>query len=226
MSLTAEDILSALVGRSVWPDLSAGNNQNNATIRRYAGVLPDLEAELVRLNGGKRLSPSARARSRATADGRQSRPKSKGGSLHETAAELVAGMPDIEWAAILWVIDDDRPSYKSLYGKLHSYANHSVKVDRFWPATVRRARSKEGRAPAEDYTLDLIHLALLELQSPGRYSTHGSRADWFGLSQQHWRRIMDRPYGVLQSRTFTWFGGGCGHIAKRINQRRKRTSTV
>lgn len=216
MIITAESILAALSGRSFWVETGRGD-RSRPEFRRYVNAMLALENELHRIRQLERQE--LRRTPLPTALGKQSKTSKPLSPFSEIVADAIANMPKIYWSAILWVVDTNRGSYDILASRLLPLAERSAKRDRFWPQTIRRQACRCGRRPAEDYVADLVHLALMELRTPALYQTHEQRAEWFGLSQQHWRKIMQRPYGMLQGKTIEWFGSGCGHINRRLHQR-------
>lgn len=217
--ITAEHILAALGGRSQWFETGI-DDRSRKEFRRYSNVVNKLALELAPLRGDNKAI-SDRGPAQPTAKGKQSKSGGSSGSVAEYVSQAIKHMPMIEWQAILWSINSDPTARAALYNRLLAYARRSMERDKFWPDYIRRGVCNCGRMPSDDYVPDLVHLALLELRTPGVFSTHGSRAQWFGLSRQHWKKIMLKPYGVLQGDTFRWFGGGCTHIENRLNVRRK-----
>lgn len=237
--LAVEDILAAIVSRGRWFDIGE-RDCRDPDHQKMSGVLRELTEQLATLNGDRLYDqpippnvierfdpnrPASYARGAAnnaphmeTASGTQTRKALRDSGFSAIASEAVAGMPSIEWASILWVIDSDEKSYKIMKKLLVRKAAKSIERDKFWPESLRRSDCICGRSPAEDYVPDLVKLALYELRTPALYQTHQQRAEWFGLSSQHWRKILHKPYGFLQGQVFLWFGSGCGHIARRLRR--------
>lgn len=206
--INVEDILTALVGRGSWLIDNAPERNALKPAHELAAILDKIYDDgrtiVLRKKAGIQAIP--------TATGRSSRNRSTGSSLTQQAVEVTAGMNKSDWSAILWVVSRDTESFKFLHDKLVKSATNR----KGWPNQVRRQICDCGRAPAEDYRPDLARLALYELLTPDRFRTHAQRAEWFGLSQQHWRRLMADPYAQLVAQVFGWFGNGCTHIAKRL----------
>ena len=209
--LTVEDILSALAGRSRWLDTAPTIGTKRT--QQYHGVLLALEQHLENHEAEPRR---LRAPGRPTAKGKQSKPNARSGSLSEHAAQCVAGMRKLDNAAIFWIVSSDRPAYDRLHDRLVKLGRSLVNHHQLLPKRLNRKPNELGQTRAEDYVPDLATLALYELRSPSHFASHGDRAAWFGLSGEHWRKIVAPGYGVLVGECVVWYGSGLTHIARKL----------
>ncbi len=229
-TLTEETILAALVAHGYRFETGV-RDRSNAEYKRMHGIRKNIEGMLGRnleltppAGDGEDADPRPTGATRdepavPTAKGRQSSHSMKSAGLSAMAAQVVSGMPLIEWAAILWIINSDAQAYKRLEHRLLKVAYQAARTQNDWPINVKRDRLPSGHRLASDYVPDLVTLALLELRDPGAFSTHEQRATWFCVPQRSWYRLLRKPYGSLQTKCFTWFGGGCSYISHRLRPR-------
>lgn len=219
--LTLEDVLASLSGRGRWFDTGTGDKRNKRNLL-HTGDLRKLEDALHEIRGEKKEKGAAKLpRNIETADGTDTRNKLTGDNFTPALADAVLGMPGIEWAAIEWIVDGNQRAKDKLESRLLALARRSQDNDDFWPVTLRRADGVDGRKASTDYVPDLVRLAIMDLRFPNTFETQHARATWFGITDRHWRRLMLKPYGLLQVRTQAWLGGGCGHITRRLAASRR-----
>jgi len=210
-----EASLAALVARTAKLEL-AWLFWQNPQLESYAGVMAELEQAVAGEHFDRRIGSAER--SRPTALGSQTRKSSSSGSAAQLAADAFRQMPKTAEWAISWVLKADEEAHDKLHNRLMRIADREAERKPYWPASVNR-RQRIGRPkPSDDFATELCELALLELHSPSDYQTNAQRADWFGLSWERWRKIMQRPYGALQTQAFMWFGDGCSHIVKQLKK--------
>lgn len=207
--LTVEDILAALAGRSRWIDTAPTKPRKQ--YREFHGILLSLERYLTQ-------SPKEvlRAPGRPTAKGKQTKANARGGSLSENAAQCVAGMRKLDNAALFWIVASDQAAYDRLHRRLVEVGRGLIERDRLLPAKLKRRSNHLGQTRAEDYVPDLATLALYELRSPAHFASHSDRANWFGISAEHWRKLIAPGYGILVGECIVWYGSGLAHIARKL----------
>ncbi len=153
-----------------------------------------------------------------TAKGVSSRVRKKPQWSAEEFAQACSGMPRLQWATLCFTIggrDTDRIEVKAaLLSRASKFA-----VRENWPATIRRRNCNLcGRASKPHYLEDLANLVLLEWMSPDLYGTPYKQAEWFGVSYEHWHRLVRPFYEALRGRLEAWEGGALGHIASRLRE--------
>ena len=218
--LTVEDILAALAGRAGWL-LMGADGQPRRQSAQYSGILLELEQYLAALGGD---DSRIRAPGRPTAKGKQSKPAARPGSLSEHAAQCVAGMRKLDNAAIFWVVNCDKGAYERMHSRLVQVGRQLVQKDKVLPAKIARKANEMGQLRSEDYIPDLATLALYELRWPARFYSHADRAAWFGISAEHWRKLMAPGYGILIGECIVWYGSGLAHIARKLGIRPERAT--
>jgi hypothetical protein len=217
--ITVEDILTALITRGRWVgDSALATKSVSSSLVTLEDKLHGLRFETANPRALSLQRRRAGLNVKVTATGNTTRPSKSGGSLSSHAADLTAGMSKADWHAILWTISLDPESQKFLTSALGREIDRSQQRDKFWPTNLRRQACDCGRVASDDYTKDLARLALMELATPHLFSTHRQRANWFGLSQQHWRQTMLKAYAVPVTLCFQWFGNGCAHIARQLGE--------
>lgn len=136
----------------------------------------------------------------------------------EEFAHACAGMPRLQWATLCYTLagrDTDRIEVKAAL--LDRAAKLAVREG--WPETIRRRNcSACGRASKPHYLEDLANLVLLEWQSADLYSNPYRQAEWFGVSYEHWHRLVRPFYEALRGRMQAWEGGAMGYIAGRLRE--------
>lgn len=207
--LTVEDILAALAGRSRW--IETAPTKPRKQYRDFHGILLRLEDYLTHSPHEKLKAPG-----RPTAKGKQSKPAARGGSLSEHAAQCVAGMRKLDSATLFWIVASDQAAYDRLHSRLTQIGRGLIERDRILPAKLNRRTNHFGQTRAEDYVPDLATLALYELRSPAHFASHSDRANWFGISAEHWRKIIAPGYGILVGECIVWYGSGLAHIARKL----------
>lgn len=140
---------------------------------------------------------------------------------HEAAADALSNMPKRSWQALQTAIGADMGARDAVIARLMKEAWRSQQRDPFWPANLNRRPCRCRRAASANYTEDLVQLAVLQLEDPFRFATHDARANWFGLSNAHWRRAAQAPYELLSGRVWHWYHAGIGHIERRLARRRR-----
>lgn len=153
-----------------------------------------------------------------TALGRQTRTPGRGGWTHEQLAFAASGMHELHFAALLWCLDRDEPSRVTLKAQLLMEAVR-IKERRKWPPKIRRADCKQcGHARSErKYLQDLCTLALLEGAEPRAFSSEAARADWFGISERHWRRAkIGDGYAEISQQLVRWYASGYRYLLDRL----------
>lgn len=157
----------------------------------------------------------------AMGTGTRSRRASAG--VPEQAAQALTGMREPEWNTLLVALslDIDGKSENKIRNRLVREVERSRERDRFWPAAARRKPCACGRSPADDYTIDLIQLAIYQLRVPAAFDTQYKLAEWFGYSESHWRNTMHKPFGVVWGPLQLWFMSAIAHIEKRLARGRR-----
>lgn len=215
--IDAEDVLAAIAGRTLWLETGVADRRDPRH-RQYHAVVQRLEREfdLLRkeLPSGARLPVDLPS---ALGSGTYSRRASAG--IQELVADATQKMPRAHLNAVLFACAHDPAAQRDLEERLIRKARKSQQRDGFWPARIRRRKTKEGITPTDDYALDLVTLALMELLHPGEFGPVIVKADWFGISREYWYPTVAKPYAVLQQTTAIWFGEGCAHICERLRRR-------
>jgi len=211
MRMTAEEILGILVGKGFLVNVGQMSEDRRPPRRRPPA---DDEAATDRHEKGE------------TAHGRSSRSRKPAITQTEFASDCLVGMPARYWEAIQVATGADTRARHKVTARLLNVVSRSMDRDGvmprgIWPDKLRRRPCTCGRLPADAYHLDLIELAIRELEDPGTYSIHRQRAEWFGLSEQHWRKMMRQPYGVVWGELQGWFENGISHIERRLAKRSK-----
>lgn len=218
--MTPEQVLSALAAHAQSLDVGRPDPLvMEAAEARLGGIKPG-KFKVVRDDetGDIDVAQSWLALRTAQGHGTRSVGKSR---LHEAAADALVGMPKRHWQALQVAIGIDMTAREAVVRRLMRAAWQSQKRDNFWPVSVDRQVCSCGRAPAGNYTRDLVELAVRQLEHPQDFATHWQRARWFGFSERHWRRIMVQPFDVVSGQVWGWYHAGIGHIHRRLRRRRE-----
>lgn len=198
MSITAEDILGALAARSRSLEVGQMTETRRTRTRRRKNRDEDPVND--------------------TAKGRETR-TGRPNCYTDVVVDAVQGMPTKQYDALLVAIQAHQAPRSRVTARLHTVVERSIERDGFWPEKIRRRPCGCGRLPAETYHPDLIELAIRELEDPRSYGTQRQRAEWFGLSEPHWKKIMRDPYGVVWNQLSAWYEAGVDHIQRRLKRR-------
>lgn len=214
--MDAEDILGALVTHSQDLDLGKPDPLIMASNPGKIGKrTPTNWRLLIGKAGGKKieLSPTRTALGGSTY-------KPSRFSIAEVAADALVGIPERNWKTLQCSIGVPGDARSIVMARLWTQVQHSKRSDKFWPDKIRRRGCRCGRAPAENYALDIVEMAIRSLENPAKFSTHQARADWFGMSESHWRAVGSKPFDHVSAHLWSWYHAGIGHIQNRINRRR------
>ena len=216
--MTPEQVLSALVTHSQSLHMGTPDPLVMAVREEKIGKKRPLNWSLLRRGDDREyieIWPSVRS-----AQGRDSGRISRF-SIAEVAAYALVGMPDRNWQALQCAIGVGDNARGAIFARVHTKAIRSREDDQFWPAKVRRRRCACGRAPAQDYLLDIVELSIRQLEDPVVYNTNHARADWFGMSERNWYGVMRRPYDAVSAHLWFWYHAGIGHIQNRVSHHAK-----
>ena len=139
-------------------------------------------------------------------------------SIAAVAVDALLGMFDRNWHALQLSIGVGEAVRPILVRRLIRTANRMKNEERIWPNRIRRRCCPCGRAPAPDYVLDLVELAVRHLEDPYNYRHQRTRAEWFGISESHWHAVARRPFDQTAAHVWSWYYAGIGHIQHRIIQ--------
>lgn len=157
-----------------------------------------------------------------TADGRQSRSRRRPRWTAQDYGHAAAGMDPLQWDAIRWNLGMDQAAKHRLKAALILIAIELKERER-WPARFRRADCFCGSTRDQKrYVQDLCTLALLEGYNPQQFGTHGARAEWFGLSESHWRHAIARGYQGLYRHLEGWYLGALEHLRSNLRATARR----
>ena len=132
-----------------------------------------------------------------------------------TAQRAIEAMPARSWLALQVAVGGNDEARKALCKRLRKVADKSRARDPCWPANLRRrACCCCGRLVSQDYLPDLVELVVKEFENPAEFEHPRLRVRWFGLSERRWRKLMLRPYQLLQGTLDDWHRCGLTHVQK------------
>lgn len=223
--MTPETVLRSLVARSYWADVGATLNTtehvNRFDLREY---LIDLvgEDQIELPPSDQRVKPRPLPPIRTVGGTTSTKSKAARETLEEVAADALKGMAMRSMDAILVALGADDDALERTRTRLHREVKiGKEKRPQEWPK-VRRARFPSGHHPCEDYSLDMVELAMIELRVPTAFRAVHQRAEWLGVSERTFYRHLKKAHDHLQSELFTWYLVGESHIGGRLAARRKR----
>lgn len=214
--MTPERILAALVAHAQTVDFRRPDplvmTERHAPAKRGAAW----EAWLTQ----DELAAAQRWHGIRTALGRDTR-SMKRTALHEAAADALRGMPKHCLCAIYTSIQADAGARERIANKLERIATKSRAHDNFWPEEIRRSPGVDGRTANPNYAPDLIELAIRELEYPADINTHARRAEWFGVSERNWYKVVRKPYNLLSGNVWMWYYVAIGDTQRAIARNRR-----
>lgn len=222
--IEAEDILAALLAHGQQLDGRRPDPLVEAVRESKVGRVRAGNWRAVRGPDGK-IDVAASWPSLRTALGRDHRRINKN-ALHEVAADALLKMPKRPWQVLQTAIGANLRAREDVVAWLTREAWRAKKRDRYWPDKVARKACSCHRAAAPNYMHDLVQLAVLQLEHPIRFKTHDQRAQWFGLSNPHWRAVMQKPYDTISAPLWSKYHEGIGHIELRLASRSRRAETA
>jgi hypothetical protein len=119
--------------------------------------------------------------------------------------------------AFYWCINEDERSGNYCRFKLLELALDLRDRDA-WPRKLRRGRCSGCMALrcSHHYVEDLVSLALLEGAWPGRVTSDEVRAEWFGLSETHFRRAVGEGYANVYGALENWLRNAMANLRRRL----------
>jgi hypothetical protein len=129
-----------------------------------------------------------------------------------------AQMDPLELAAVLWCLNEDRTVRAHLKYELLKHAL-ALKESSGWPKKVRRVDCEVTELVRCQwrYVEDLCTLAIREGAAPGSYATEASRAVYFGVTEQYWRRsFLVSGYAAIGARLTNWYRNGLADLSRRL----------
>lgn len=217
-----ENVIGAILAHSQHLTVGEPDQALQAVRHKYVGKTTPANIREIKDDKGKvdvaQTWPAIR-----TAFGRSTRGLSKS-SLEEYTAEALTQMPKRYWQTLQVAIHINDLARDSIHAKLIKLGRKSQERGGYWPKSIRRRRSYEGREATPDYLVDLVNLAVLELEKPALFGSHKARAAWFGVSERNWYIQMQRPYGEISGYVWNWYHCAIGHIESRLAKLRRLES--
>jgi hypothetical protein len=119
--------------------------------------------------------------------------------------------------AFYWCINEDERAGGYLRWRLFEFALE-LKERQRWPEKLKRARCAGCLALrcSHRYVEDVVSLAMIEGAYPGAFGSLAVRAEWFGLSETHFRRAIGPGYAGVYGKLDNWWRLALSNLKRRL----------